>query len=192
MLHNHLFTLQNVLRENKILISFSGKLSQGLIEEYGQAVKKYLENEELPRNEVYHTFSIFIELTQNIKNYCSRKESYPFFDELASSCIIAIGKMENGHFVCSGNLIENSDIDVLKNHIDPLLTMDKAELKQLYKQTLKKEITPDCSGAGLGLIEIARKASEPLMYSITPINDHFSFYTLRAAVRREDHAAIGH
>ncbi len=39
-MNNQLYEVQRFLQSNRILISFSGKLTQGLIEEYGAAVKK--------------------------------------------------------------------------------------------------------------------------------------------------------
>jgi hypothetical protein len=181
-LNQDLLHIRNSLRENGILISFSGRLSQALIEEYGEAVKKYLESEEVPKNDIYQTFAVFIEQTQNIKNYCSSKQGSVNYEEIASSCIVAIGKTESSHFICSGNLLENEDIAKLVRKLDLLSTLDKVQLKQLYKETLKKDIQPEETGAGIGLIEIARKVSTPLEYSITEVGKGLSFFMLRAVV----------
>jgi hypothetical protein len=169
-----------MLRDKGILISFAGRLSQSLIEEYGAAVKSYLENEERPQNEVYHIFSIFIEQTQNIKNYCSLKQESPFGETIAQSCIVTIGKSDNGHFICSGNMVANADLAKLTARIDPLVSLDKAGLKQLYKEKLREASGPE--SAGLGLIDIARKARGPLIYSITELDANLSFFTLKAIV----------
>lgn len=182
MIHNQLLQVQSALRNNGILISFAGRLSQSLIEEYGAAVKSYLETEERPQNEVFQVFSIFIEQTQNIKNYCSVKNDSLNYDAISLSCIVTIGKTDNGHFICSGNLVEQKDLEPLTAKIDQLITMNKAELKQLYKETIRKEIQNDAGGAGVGLIDIARKAKEPLEYSITKLDDNLSFFTLKAVV----------
>lgn len=182
MIHNDLLQVRNVLQQHGILISFAGRLSQELIEEYGAAVKQYLDGEDIPQNNVFHTFSIFIEQTQNIKNYCLSKEGTELFEEISQSSIVTIGRNDDGHFVCSGNLVEKSDVDRLREKVQPLLDMDKDELKQHYKTVLRSEIPPGAGGAGLGLIDIARKASRPLEYSITDINNQVSFFALRAVV----------
>ncbi|WP_218103736.1 SiaB family protein kinase [Paenibacillus hemerocallicola] len=178
----NLLTVQNMLREYGILISFAGKLSQGLIEEYGAAVKSYLESEERPQNEIFHIFSIFIEQTQNIKDYCSIKQDSLFSDTIALSSIVTIGKTGNGHFICSGNVVEKEDLAKLTGRIDLLTAMDKAALKQLYKEKLRQELPEGSDSAGLGLIDIARKARDPLEYSVTELNEHLSFFTLKAVL----------
>ncbi|MCC2683357.1 MAG: hypothetical protein K0R75_256 [Paenibacillaceae bacterium] len=182
MIHENLWQVRNELQRNGILISFTGKLTQELIEEYGAAVKQYLESVNVPRNNVFQTFSIFIEQTQNIKNYCSSKSGTPIYDEIAQSCIVTIGNMDDKPYVCSGNLVEKSDAAGLEERLSPLITMDKEGLKQLYKTVLKQDVPPDANGSGLGLIDIARKASRPLEYSITEIDPRFSFFTLKAVV----------
>ncbi|SDD18634.1 hypothetical protein SAMN02799630_02355 [Paenibacillus sp. UNCCL117] len=179
---NSLFEVQRCLQANRILISFSGKLTQGLIEEYGDAVKKYLEQAERPSSEVRDVFSIFIEQTQNIKNYCSSKEHSPFAERLASSSIVTIGHSQEGHFIHCGNLIENGDAASLSAALDKLIGLDKTELRKLYKEKLREAQHPDASGAGIGLIEMSRKVSSPLSYAITPIDREMSFFTLKAVI----------
>jgi hypothetical protein len=104
------------------------------------------------------------------------------FDEIAQSCIVTIGRLDDKPYVCSGNLVDNADAAELEERIRPLIAMDKERLKQLYKAVLRQDVPPNASGSGLGLIDIARKASRPLEYSITEINHKFSFFTLKAVV----------
>jgi len=181
-LMNELLEVQQLLRSRGILICFSGKLTQALIVEYAEAVKSYLETEDRPQNEIFNIFSLFIEQTQNINNYNATKTESDHYDALLHSSIVTIGKTENGSYVCSGNLIENEDAAMLKAHIDALIPLDKTELKALYKARLKAEPSADATGAGLGMIEMARKATYPLQYSIVPHNDRLSFFTLKAIV----------
>ncbi len=178
----NLLNLQNLLQNYGVLISFSGRFSQTIIEELGEAVKKYLETEATPQNDIYNVFSIFIEQTQNIKNYSMIKSGFPIGERIANSGIVAIGKSEEGYFVSAGNLIESSDIAVLIARLDEIVAHDKVGLKKLYKEQLKKEIPPGSTGAGLGLIDMARRTSRPLNYSVVCLDDQVSFFTLRAYV----------
>lgn len=182
MIGNHLSEVRDMLRNNGILISFSGWLSQQLIVEYGEAVKMYLEAENRSKNEIVHIFSIFIEQTQNIKNYCSNKSASPACDRIAQSSIVTIGKNADGSYICSGNLIENEDVSGLIARIESVVKLDKDGLKQLYKEKLRQSLPDHASGAGLGFIDMARKATLPLEYSATKVDDQLSFFTLKAVV----------
>jgi hypothetical protein len=69
-----------------------------------------MESEEKPKSDIFNVFSIFIEQTQNIKNYLAVKEGDSTYTPYAGNAIVCIGKMEEAYFVWSGNVIENSDI----------------------------------------------------------------------------------
>lgn len=182
MVSRTLLDIQNSLRENGLLISFSGRFSQTIIEELGEAVRKYLEMEQSPMNEIHHIFSIFIEQTQNIKNYCESKENTDRYKKVSNSCIVTIGKLEEGNYICSGNLIAAEDIEELIKKLETVSSLDKTELKKLYKEKLRAETPPGSKGAGLGLIEMARKASRPLEFFITEVDQEYSFLTIKAVV----------
>jgi hypothetical protein len=176
--------VQQALRSRGILICFSGKLTQSLIVEYGEAVKSYLETEDRPQNEVFSIFALFIEQTQNINNYNAKKIGSPHYEKLLHSSIVTIGKTEDdGYTVCSGNLLENGDAAELKAYVDSLILLDKTELKARYKAQMKAELQPEATGAGLGLIDMARKSSSSLQYSLVERQDGLSFFTLKATVR---------
>lgn len=181
-MQTNLLELQKTLQSYGVLISFSGRFSQEIIEELGDAVKKYLETESISLTETYNVFSVFIEQTQNIKNYCGHKTTSPYLERIANSGIVVIGKTEQGHYVSAGNLIEVADASKFSAQLDTIVAMDKPALKQYYKQQLKADIPPGSNSAGLGLIDMARKASRPLEYSIQKIDEAVCFFTLKAYV----------
>ncbi|MDP4094003.1 MAG: SiaB family protein kinase [Bacillota bacterium] len=174
--------IQNILGTSKILTCFSGRFSQGLIEEMGEAVKKHMECEEMPKNAIFNVFSIFIEQTQNIKNYTATKEGSPNYNTIAGNSIVCIGNTENNYFIWSGNYIENSDIEPLRKKLELVSKANKDELKLLFREQMKKELEPGKNGAGIGLIDIARKASSPIEYSFEKVDDSFYFYEIKVIV----------
>jgi len=182
VIEKKLLELQSLMHGEGILINFSGRFSQGIIEELGEAVKNHMQADNRPKNDIYNVFAIFIEQTQNIKNYCASKESCSCYGKILNSGIVSIGKNEQGYFICSGNLVDNNDILALTQQLDKVKSLDKDGLKKLYKEQMKKGISIDDRGAGLGLIDMARKASTPPQYSVTPLDVQFSFFTLKVMV----------
>jgi len=181
-MNNNLLELQNILKENNIIISFSGKFYQGIIEELGEAIKNRMEDEETPKNDMYNVFSIYIEQSQNIRNYILCKKNSNKYNKIENSGIVCISKKDSEYCISSGNVIENEDINTLIEKLDIIKVMNKDELKKFYKAELKKEPAKDSLGAGVGLIDIARKASKPLEYSFRKIDDNLSFFQLQAIV----------
>ena len=177
-----LIDLQNRLKSQDVLISFSGRFSQVIIEELSFAIRKYMESEEQSKSDVFNVLSIFIEQSQNIKNYIFSKEGSDCFDEIVNSSVIVIGKEEKGYFICSVNLIFNFDQDRLTEKLERIKNLNKDELKKLYKEQIKKNLDIDSQGAGIGLIDMARKSSLPIEYSITKLDDKRSYFTLSVTV----------
>ncbi|MNQ59646.1 hypothetical protein D3C85_739040 [compost metagenome] len=179
---SEILDLQQSMLSHGILICFSGKLTQTLIVEYGEAVKSYLEVANRPKNEIYNIFSIFIEQTQNINHYNASKTDSPHYEKIVQSSFITIGKAKEGNFVCSGNLIQNEDASALQSLLDDLVLLNKEELKALYKAKLKAPTSPDAKSAGLGMIDMARKASLPFEYSLTRLDEHYTYFTMKTVI----------
>jgi len=177
-----LINLQKDLDNYGIIMSFSGVFSQGIIVEIGEAMKNYLKSQKDVSSKRLSVFSVFIEQTQNIKNYLYEKSKINYDKELIESGIIVVGKNDDLFFVYSGNLIENSDEKNLIEKIEFLNKLDKNELKKLYKEQVRKERPEGINNAGLGLIEMARKTSNQIEYHVSKKNEKYSYFTLKVTL----------
>jgi len=176
----NLFALKEQLREAGILISFSGSFSHSIIEELGTAVKKYLESSESQKSAMMDVFSVYIEAAQNVRNYHERLGESGQGD--ADSSIVVIAKNDSRYRIYAGNAVIAADVGPLAARLDHLASLDKAGLKLAYKTQLRAERGPQDRGAGLGLIEIARRASAPLEYTFTPLPDGRSYFSLSVEI----------
>ncbi|MBP2300568.1 SiaB family protein kinase [Azospirillum picis] len=174
---NELFNLQELLSRQKLLICFSGPFSHSVIEELGKAVRNHLENERIEKSAIMDVFSVYVEQAQNVRNYAASREAQgrPI---PANSGIVVIGKDEDHYVVSSGNLVERDDAEGLEAMLEKLRGLDKAGLKAAYKEQSRKPRDAAANGAGLGLIDMARKASRPLDYSLREVDDTYFFFSL--------------
>lgn len=175
----HLQQLKKSLEEYSILICFSGKFSQGIVEQLCDSIKGQLTESELVKGNPSKVISIFVEQTQNIINYNLENLNHKYNDQLLESSIVTIGRTPDGFFVTSGNLIDTKDLGALVSKIDFLNSLDPTELKKYYKEVMKSDSLADNGrGAGLGLIHMARKAKSPLEYANYCINDELSYFQI--------------
>ncbi|MCV9386444.1 SiaB family protein kinase [Reichenbachiella ulvae] len=86
--------------------------------------------------------------------------------------------------IMTGNFIPNDKINGIKAKIDNINTLEKEELKKLYKEILYNEEFSDKGTAGLGFVEIARKTGQKLSYEFHKVNDEYSYFTLQIRVSR--------
>ena len=181
-MENAIYTLQKKLKETNIEFIFSGTFSQGLIEELGAALKQRLQLQQATKSKISSAFFTFVEQTQNIKQYEVSKENTKDFSVIAGSGIIAISRNELGYCINSGNAVSNDDIPSLKDKLDKIIGMNQDELKSYFREVSRREIDMNTNRAGLGLIQIARKASGKIEYKFEKIDDSYSYYILTVTV----------
>lgn len=83
------------------------------------------------------------------------------------------------YYIASSNIISLDILPELKDKLKRLNELNKEELKDIYMSTLRNKGLSEKGGAGLGLIEMARKSGHPLSYDFKEITDeHALFYLL--------------
>ena len=176
----NLFALREFFSGERILICFNGPISRTLIGEIGIALKDHIESTQSHQTAAVDVFSVYIEMSQNIRHYAAQK-GYSDFEAAAT---VVIAEVEDGHYsVSAGNLVETADGEALIKKIEEFTPLSKAELKALYKQQLRMPREEgNASGAGLGLLEMARKASVPLEAKLDPGPTGKVFFSLRAII----------
>lgn len=178
----NLHDVRSTLSAAGILICFNGPFNHSVIEELGKALRKYLENEEVQRSAVMDVFSVYVEATQNLANYANRPNLADDERQRRNTGIIVIGRQGDRYVVQSGNPVRPEDAEALRRKLDRLATLDKAGLKALYKEQARSPVETGGAGAGLGLIDMARKARLPLEYGLVPEADGRVFFSLKVTL----------
>ena len=178
----NLFELRAHFNRSNILLCFNGPISRSLIEEIGNALKNYLHADQAQPNAAMDVFGVYIEMTQNIRHYALAHH----YGESDSSATVVVARDDDNHYVVqAGNLVDTADGQGLLAAVNTLATMDKAELKAAYKTQLRQPRTEGAtSGAGLGLIDIARKSVQPLSATLTTVDESRSFFSVRAVIQK--------
>lgn len=177
---DNLLSFKDLLSDEGILISFNGSFINSIIEEIGRAVRTYLKEKQLERGIISDVFAVYIEQTQNIRNYL---ELNGILTGDHSSAVVTIGQKDGDYTICSGNSIKKSDVASLTDYLDELNALDKIGLKKLYKTQLRKPASPESRSAGLGLIDIFRKASEKVQYCFQNQDEEYDFFSLIVTVK---------
>ncbi len=175
-----LLSMRESYQHDRIMLCFNGPISRSLIEEIGKALRNYLDTQEAAPSAAMDVFAVYIEMTQNIRHY-ARRQGYD--DELAAATV-AVAHSGQGHYqVSAGNLVERDDGERLVATVEALALLNKQALKQAYKQQLRSPRDAEGhGGAGLGLLDMARKSSRPLQAELQPLPNQRSFFSLTATI----------
>jgi len=179
-----------MLSDKDIMLIYSGPLWSEGIGGIAGTLKKRLEYDEMPMEMSQEVFSVFVEQMNNMLMYSAEKKLSELADEshiLSPKGTFILGKKDKTYFIQTGNVMKNSNIELVKNKIDYLNTLDKKELRKYYKEQMRLENTnPESKGSGLGFIEIARRISSKIDYSFTPYAEGFTFFTLYVTIGGEN------
>jgi len=93
-----------------------------------------------------------------------------------------------GHvfYVTSVNVIANEKVEILKGRLKHINSLDKDALKELFLDILSDENISDKGGAGLGLIEMARKSGNNIAFDFDEISDEHSYCYLMFKIKHPD------
>ncbi|MBF0565834.1 MAG: hypothetical protein HQK89_11370 [Nitrospirae bacterium] len=181
-----LLDLKNYLDGKGVFLYFNGRISHDLLIQLGDTLKQELKREEVESNTIVKVFSMFIEQMQNVVRYSAPGETnVPPAPAHFQVGVVSVGYDGNYYFVASGNRVPATDVNRIREKLEKIRSMDKDQLKVYYKEMRKKDIPEDSVGAGLGFIEMARKADKPLEFEFSELNDRESFFSLITLINRE-------
>lgn len=180
-----LFKYYEEMHTDGVILYFNGPVSQAMVESIAELMRSKMRAEEAGMGSVQRVFAVLVEQMQNIVRYSSERhvDSPAHEGEMAHGQVV-VGREEDGRFfVACGNTILSEDGTGLAEQIELLRSMNRDELKAYYKERRKQ---PDCcsvKGAGLGFVEMARKASQPLDFNIVPVDGSTSFFSMKVVTQ---------
>lgn len=174
-----LLSLRHQFQNHHIQLCFNGPLSQSVIEELAVAIRSHMERHAEEKSLLIDVFSVFVEQTQNIRNYAAQRAEDSEAEHRYSSAIVVIAENEGRYLVTSGNVVLTRDAEALAARIESLRDLDRDQLRTLFREQRRRPRDPDHpESAGLGLIDMARKASAPLTYRVHPLSSDEAFFSL--------------
>jgi hypothetical protein len=172
--------VDNVSAQGQLILAYDGVLNPETISRLESEIESKIIEKKLPKMVVKKVFFICIESLQNMyihgfKDDNGAKHNF-FILYITSKAVKMIG----------ANLIANSAIKKLKNHIDKINSFnDPAELKTYYLEHLENNELSDKGGAGLGFITIGMKSGNKLRTQFEEINDTRSMILLEVTINLE-------
>jgi hypothetical protein len=127
------------------------------------------------QNRIYF---IMVEGLQNV----TRHQDEVVDESTDYSGIFAIQKKGARYLITTGNLIVNSKVDSLKQKLERVNSLDREDLKKLHREILSTGELSDKGGAGLGLIEMARRSGNKLLFDFEYVDLYWSYFYLQTEI----------
>lgn len=158
----------------KFLISYKGVYSQNLLEDILAESEVKLSSMEEGIRLRRRVHSILVEILQNIHHHSKDKND--------KSIIFILSKEKDNYSIITGNYIAHDEVKKLQNHLDKINSLNKANLKKLYLDKLYNGTMSKKGGAGLGMLDIARRSGHKLTYEFHKSSSQSYFFCLRVKI----------
>ncbi len=117
------------------------------------------------------------ECFQNVIRHKEEPKAAP--DEVLHPSMFMVRSLGNGYYIGSVNLLKSRKASKLKKQLLNLNSLNAEELRQMYLQLLPAVEFSEKGGAGLGLIEMARKSKQKFDFDFLQVSRGFSLFAMQ-------------
>ncbi len=176
-----IYELHKIMQTQDLILIYEGEFTQDITKAVLSMAERNMDSSGEESSVKRKVFNVMVECLQNISKHA---ESFDEKSKAKNNAIFMIGKQEKEYFITSGNIVRKDSVDSLKNKLDKINSLDKSGLKELYKEIIKAGKLSEKGGAGLGLVDMARKSGNKLKFDFEPVNQKFSFFSLQTTIHR--------
>lgn len=183
-LANYIHNLYSTMEKGKVKLVYEGEITHQITKALTALAESQMISDDESTVTQKKVFHILVECLQNISKHGESINNNN--DKRLGKGVFLIIKNDNNYTVISGNVISNNKIQSLKDLIDTINNSSKENLKEMYKTQIKEGRISEKGGAGLGLIDMARKSGNSLEYQFIEINSNYSFFVISSSISREN------
>jgi len=180
MQHDRVQLFYDILANDHISFLFQGSYNDDMTEGILELSEYNIDNFEGLTKQRKKISFLIVECFQNIVRHGVVDSTY-----VIPEGVFIIRNKGNVNYISSINYLSNDVVKPLKQTLDKLKSLSKDELKQFYLKTLVELPVSGKGGAGLGLIELARKSTFPLSYKFKKVNDKLSIFYFLIRMQNE-------
>jgi len=170
-----------LMRSHNVIMIYEGEFSQEVTKSVLSMTENSFNSEKVDEVVKKKVYNIMMESLQNICKHEFKNTS----DTIPNSeSLFMISSNENMYYILTGNAIEEGVIDVIKNKIDKVNALDQEGLKAYYKEARLNSTISSVGGAGLGLIDIARKSGNKISYHFSPMTESIYYFTQMVVITK--------
>lgn len=167
--------IRNKMMKERLMFVYRGVVTNENSVPLLMLLEKEMENSEFGFVGRKRLFMFVLESLQNVTRHSS--------DSIhADMSLVIYSKSGSGYTVTTGNVLPTANIKDLKLKLDEINNLETNEIRNVYRQMLTSSELSSKGGAGLGLIEMAKKTGNKLDYDFVPLDDKFSYYILSKTV----------
>lgn len=168
-----------IKKDPESLVSYKGPITPSVIAAISEQLREEVNISEKVTNRL---FSIFIELAQNMQYYSSEVIRYAKEEERIGW--IQIFEKADRYELNCGNALEQGKVQKLAKHCDIINQLNRDELRKLKRERRRTKLDKAKKGAGIGLVQVAILAGNPLEVNTLNLGKKYSCIVLKITINK--------
>jgi hypothetical protein len=167
-------SLHDEMASNGFSLVYEGEFSHEVMKMFTSMAERDMDKSNEDKSVKRKVFHVMVECLQNMTKHSDDVDR----NDGVGNGLFIVGKKDGYWSVITANKILKEKIEGLKASIDTINGLNKEDLNALYKKQIREGSLSEKGGAGLGLIDIARKTGRQLDYQFLPLEDKENYFFL--------------
>lgn len=167
--------IRDLITKEHLMFAYRGLVTNENSSYLLMLLEREMENSEFGFVGRKRLFMFVLESLQNVTRHSDRNH----FGEMS---LVVYSKTPSGYTVTTGNVIETDKIENLREKLVEINNLEAGEIRTVYRDMLSHSEFSSKGGAGLGLIEMAKKTGNKLDYDFIGLDNNFSYFILSKTV----------
>lgn len=172
------YALYKDMHDNNVIYSYKGIVTSDLVGHVLGIMEERLEDEGTDTKVSKKVFNVMVESLNNV--YADEEQMEK--DEYDPSAMLMVKKFGSSYTIVTGSYIPKTKVPVIKRLVDHINELDHSELKAYYQEVLSSQEDDPSGITQLGILDLAKKSRNVLLYNFKYINTDFSFFSLEATI----------
>lgn len=174
---DQIYGIERMMVENQLLLAYKDHINEETSDQLIGMVDSKMTGFDEEKKVKKKVFNVLVECLQNVSRHAE-----PDKGQDHESSILLIGKNENSFFIITGNMMASDKMDDLKNKLEQINGLNPEELRNKYKEMINNTDFSSKGGAGLGLLDIARKSANKFEYDFRKLSEKKTYFTLKVNI----------
>lgn len=172
-------TLTNEMATSGFPLIYKGEMNHQIMRSFAFMANRKIIEKNLPTSIRKRIFHVMIECLQNITKH---SDDFDQKDNKIGNGLFIVGQEKNSFYVVTGNIVKNESVKQLEAKLVKINESSPQELKDSFLKQMIEGPLNERGGAGLGLIDIARKSGRKLFYHFVPFDKDRQYFLLGVTI----------
>ncbi len=174
---DQIYGIEHMMVENQLLLAYKDNINEETSDQLISMVDSKMIGFDEEKKIKKKVFNVLVECLQNVSRHAEPEKGKDH-----ESSILLIGRNETNFFIITGNMMDNDKTSYLKEKLEHINNLKPEEIRDKYKQLMSNMEFSEKGGAGLGLLDIARKSANKFEFDFRKLSDKKTYFTLKVNI----------